>query len=50
MMFLVSFGVLQVAKVHLGLITLLIGLKAVREALEANLSRANSKFVELRLE
>jgi hypothetical protein len=39
-MFLVSFGVLQVAKVHLGLSPLILGLKTVRGALEANLSRA----------
>ena len=39
-MFLVSFGVLQVAKVHLGLNLLILGFKIVRGALEANLSRA----------
>jgi cadmium resistance protein CadD (predicted permease) len=43
MMFFVSFGVLvflQVAKIHLGLIPLILGLKTIRGALEANLSRA----------
>jgi hypothetical protein len=39
-MFLVSFGVLQVVELHLGLIPSTLGLKIVRGALTANLSRA----------
>jgi hypothetical protein len=39
-MFLVSFSVLQVAKVHLWLIPLILELKIVRKVLAANLSRA----------
>jgi hypothetical protein len=37
---LVSFSVLQVAKLHLGLMQLNLGLKTVRGALAAKLSRA----------
>jgi hypothetical protein len=40
LIFLVSFGVLQVAKVHLWLILLISELKTVRRALTANLGRA----------
>jgi predicted TIM-barrel fold metal-dependent hydrolase len=36
---LVSFGVLQVVKLHLGLMPSTLGLKTVRGALTANLSR-----------
>jgi hypothetical protein len=38
-MFFVSFSVLQVAKVHLWLIPLILGLKTVRGELATNLSR-----------
>jgi hypothetical protein len=38
-MFLVSFSVLHVVELHLGLIPSTLGLKTIREALTANLSR-----------